>query len=154
MPGVLNVIALANEVYSVLLADDSDDDRTLFRLALRKVPGMRLVGSVQDGDQAIAYLAGRNEFADRQQFPYPDVLFLDLKMPRVTGFEVLTWLQHKEHKPFITVFSGSEIEVDMKRAFLLGADTYKVKPTNSENYAAVLKSVHEQVRSQRVRVGR
>ena len=67
MPGVLNVIALANEVYSVLLADDSDDDRTLFRLPLRKVPGMRLVGSVQDGDQAIAYLAGRNEFADRTQ---------------------------------------------------------------------------------------
>ncbi len=144
---------LADEVYSVLLADDSDDDRTLFRLALRKVPGMRLVGAVPDGDQAIAYLAGRNEFADRQKFPYPDILFLDLKMPRVTGFEVLAWLQDEQRKPFITVFSGSEIEVDMKRALVLGANTYKVKPSNSENYAAVLKSVQQEVRSQRPQVG-
>ena len=133
----------------MLLADDSDDDRMLFKLALRKVPGMRLVAVAHDGDQAIAYLSGRNEFANREKHPYPDVVFLDLKMPRVTGFEVLSWLQDKERKPFVTVFSGSEIESDMKRAFALGADTYKVKPSNSEAYAAVIKSVQEQVRSQR-----
>ena len=133
----------------MLLADDSDDDRMLFRLALRKVPGMRLVAVAQDGDQAIAYLSGRNEFANREKYPYPDVLFLDLKMPRVTGFEVLTWLQDKKGKPFITVFSGSEMESDMKRAFSLGADTYRVKPSNSETYAAVIRSVHEQLRSLR-----
>lgn len=140
---------MANDVYSVLLADDSDDDRTLFRLALRKVPGMRLVAVTHDGDQAIAYLAGRGEFADRKTFPYPDVLFLDLKMPRVTGFEVLEWLKNREQKPFITVFSGSEMEGDMKQAFALGADTYNVKPSNSDGYTRVLANVHEQVRSQR-----
>ena len=68
---------------------------------------MRLAGVAQDGDQAIAYLSGRGQFANREKFPYPDVLFLDLKMPRVTGFEVLSWLQDKEQKPFITIFSGS-----------------------------------------------
>lgn len=133
----------------MLLADDSDDDRMLFRLALRKVPGMRLVGMAHDGDQAIAYLSGRAEFANREKYPYPDVLFLDLKMPRVTGFEVLSWLHDKERKPFITVFSGSEMESDMKRAFALGADTYKVKPSNSDGYTGVLKSVQEEVRSRR-----
>ena len=144
---------MASAVYSVLLADDSDDDRTLFRLALRKVPGMQLVGVAQDGDQAIAYLAGRGQFASREKFPYPDVLFLDLKMPRVTGFEVLSWLQDKEQKPFITVFSGSELDTDMKQAFALGADTYNVKPSNSDGYTRVLMKVYEQVRLQRGETG-
>ena len=120
----------------------------LFQLALRKVPGMRLVGVAHDGDQAIAYLGGRDQFGNREKFPYPDVVFLDLKMPRVNGFEVLTWLQGKA-KPFITIFSGSEIESDVRRALALGADTYKVKPSNSEAYIAVIKTVQEQVRLQR-----
>ena len=141
---------MADEVYSVLLADDSDDDRMLFSLALRKLPGMRLVGIAHDGDQAIAYLEGRGEFADRQQHPYPDIVFLDLKMPRVTGFEVLSWLQDKQPKPFISVFSGSELEGDVKRAYALGADTYKVKPSNSDAYVGVLKTVEEQFRARRL----
>ena len=135
-------------MYSVLLADDSEDDRMLFELALRKVPGMRLVGTVLDGDQAISYLAGRAEFEDRKKFPFPDLVFLDLKMPRVTGFEVLDWLRNWEPKPFVAVFSGSELETDVRRALSLGADTYKVKPSNCEAYIAVLKTVQEQVRLQ------
>src|SRR5688572_30942308 len=114
-------------MYSVLLADDSEDDQMLFKLALRKVAGLRLVGIAPDGDKAIAYLEGRGEFADRKKFAYPDLLFLDLKMPRVNGFEVLNWLQSKKQRPFIAVFSGSELETDVKRAFQLGADLYKVK---------------------------
>lgn len=133
-------------MYSILLADDSEDDRVLFELALRKVPGMRLVGMAPDGDQAIAYLAGEAEFKDRKQFPYPDLLFLDLKMPRVTGFEVLDWLKDKKSKPFVAVFSGSELETDVRRALSLGADTYKVKPANCDSYVAVLKTVEEQMR--------
>ncbi len=121
----------------------------LFKLALRKVPGMRLVGVAHDGDQVIAYLSGRDQFGDRQQFPYPDVVFLDLKMPRVTGFEVLSWLQNQKPRPFISVFSGSEQESDVKRAYALGADAYKVKPANSDAYVGVIKHVQEQIRSQR-----
>jgi CheY-like chemotaxis protein len=135
-------------MYSVLLADDSEDDRMLFKLALRKVRNLRLVGAAQDGDQAIAYLEGRGEFVNREKFPYPDVLFLDLKMPRVTGFEVLEWLRNKHSKPYIAIFSGSEQEIDVKRAFELGADTYKVKPSNSEAYITVLNAVQEQIKAQ------
>jgi len=112
---------------------------------------MRLVGVAHDGDEAIAYLSGRKEFANREKFPYPDLMFLDLKMPRVTGFEVLTWLQNKARKPFITVFSGSEMENDLKRAFALGADSYKVKPSNSEGYMTVLRTVHDELLMKRRR---
>lgn len=136
-------------MYSVFLADDSEDDQMLFKLALRKVPGMRLVASAQDGDQTIAYLEGRGQYADRQKHPYPDVLFLDLKMPRVNGFEVLHWLKDKQTKPFVTVFSGSELETDVKLAFALGADTYNVKPANSDACVRVIKTVQEQLRVRR-----
>src|SRR5688572_2141147 len=125
-------------MYSVLLADDSEDDRILFQLALRKFRDMRLVGVAQDGDQTIAYLEGRGEFANRHEFPYPDILFLDLKMPRVTGFEVLEWLNTRKDRPFVAVFSGSELETDIKRASELGADTYQVKPSTSNAYITVL----------------
>jgi len=131
-------------MYSVLLADDSEDDRILFELALRKVPEMRLVDIAHDGDQAIAYLAGRDQFADRQKFPYPHLLFLDLKMPRMSGFDVLQWLKTHEPKPFVTVFSGSELETDVSRALSLGADMYQVKPANCDTYIAVLKAVQQQ----------
>jgi DNA-binding response OmpR family regulator len=135
-------------MHSVLLADDSEDDQMLFKLALRKIPGMRLVGIAPDGDKAIAYLEGRGDYSDRQRFPYPDILFLDLKMPRVNGFEVLKWLRDKAQKPFIAIFSGSELESDVKRALQLGADIYKVKPSYSEAYVAVIKNVLEQMQLQ------
>jgi CheY-like chemotaxis protein len=106
------------------------------------------VGIAQDGGQAIAYLEGRHEFTDRQKFPYPDVLFLDLKMPRVTGFEVLDWLQRRASRPFIVVLSGSELETDVKRARALGADTYRVKPSTSEAYIAILRGIQDQIRLQ------
>ena len=133
-------------MHSVLLADDSEDDRMLFQLALRKLPDLKLVGVAQDGDQAIAYLSGRDQFSDRSKFPYPDLLFLDLKMPRVTGFDVLEWLQKKQEKPFVAVFSGSELETDIRRALELGADTYKVKPSNCEAYVGILKAVEEEAK--------
>jgi CheY-like chemotaxis protein len=139
---------LRNTMYSVLLADDSEDDQMLFKLAMRKVPGLRLVGIAPDGDQAMAYLEGRGQFADRKKFPYPDLLFLDLKMPRVNGFDVLSWLKRKEQRPFVAVFSGSELETDVKLALELGADTYKVKPSNSDAYVTVLKTVQDQLRRQ------
>ena len=134
------------QTYSVLLADDSDDDRLLFQLALRKVPGLHLVGTALDGDQVIAYLAGRGEFHDREKFPFPDLLFLDLKMPRVTGFDVLDWLKNQKPKPFVAVLSGSELETDVRRALALGADIYNVKPPSCESYVGILKTVSEHLR--------
>jgi len=134
--------------YSVLLADDSEDDRMLFEFAATKVTGLKLIGSVTDGWEAMSYLEGSGEYADRQRFPLPDVLFLDLKMPRMTGFDVLGWLQKQTSKPRVIMLSGSDLAVDMEKAFSMGADYFKVKPTTSDAMVKLLQTTVEQVQSE------
>jgi CheY-like chemotaxis protein len=130
-------------MYSVLLADDSEDDRLLFKLAASRVSGLKLMGSVTDGWEAICYLEGKGEYRDRHLFPLPDLLFLDLKMPRVSGLEVLRWLQTRRSKPRVIVLSGSDLIADVEQALALGADDFKVKPNESGELVELLKGVLE-----------
>jgi CheY-like chemotaxis protein len=107
------------------LADDSEDDRLFIRRAFRKNPGFALVGEACDGEAAIAWLAGEGEFGDRAKFPFPDLLLLDLKMPRKTGHEVLEWLQTRAFAGlWVVVLSGSFLPSDIERSRQLGADAY------------------------------
>jgi len=117
----------------MLLADDSADDRLLIARALKALGTVKLIFTLEDGHEVIAYLEGQGPYADREKFPTPDLLLLDLKMPRVNGFEVLEWLRkHKSLKPLIAVLSSSEVPDDMKRASALGANLYLVKSYNME----------------------
>lgn len=114
--------------YGVLLVDDSEDDRLFMRLALRNHPSLVVIGEVCDGEDAISYLSGLAKFADRSAFPFPDVMLLDLKMPRRTGFEVLQWLQTQPFKDLIViVVSGSILPQDVERSLALGAAAYHGK---------------------------
>src|SRR5947209_6571289 len=80
----------------VLIADDSENDRLLIRRALKRTCSRcHLVGEVENGERAIAYLAGTGEFQDRVRFPLPTILLLDLKMPRLNGFGVLRWMREQ-----------------------------------------------------------
>src|SRR5579884_1020239 len=77
--------------YTILLVDDDEGDRELVRYALEQGRGETELRCVEDGEQAIAYLAGEGRYSDRAAYPLPDVVLLDLKMPRRSGFEVLEW---------------------------------------------------------------
>ena len=114
---------------TILVVDDSEDDRFLFRRAVRKVGGTQCVAELEDGQAAMDYLAGRGEFADRATFPIPEVMFLDLKMPGMSGFDVLEWVRNNpaQRPKTIVVFTSSNEEVDRKRCALLGTDRYEVK---------------------------
>src|SRR5437762_13420307 len=114
--------------YRILLADDSENDRFLIERALREYSSGVVVKTVSDGQKAIGYLSGAPPYDDRNQYPFPDVLILDLTMPRLNGFEVLEWLNKQALQGLqIMVLSASDSSADRQRALSLGAHFYLVK---------------------------
>ena len=111
----------------VLLMEDSDDDAFFFKRTLRQVGFTGALTHVTDGAEAVAHLE-RTLRADGT--PLPDLVFLDLKIPRLNGFEVLEWIRGQSFvRPLdVAVLSGSEHAGDVERALALGATTYYVKP--------------------------
>ena len=90
---VLRFLFCDDVMRPILLAEDSEDDATVLRSTLRKAGLAAPVVVVPDGSQAIAYLKGEGIYADRDLFPLPGLLLLDLKMPGKNGFEVLEWCE-------------------------------------------------------------
>jgi len=114
----------------VLLVEDSEDDAFFFRWTLRKCDMPVEVVHVADGGAAIQHFEA--VFAGHR--PPPDVVFLDLKIPTFSGFEVLEWLRRQARSTplHVMVLSGSEHANDVARAQALGADGYLVKPISPE----------------------
>jgi CheY-like chemotaxis protein len=114
----------------ILLVEDNEDDVFLMRQALRSAGILNPMRVVEDGQEAIDYLAGAGKFADRKLYPFPGLLFLDLKLPRKSGFDVLEWIdQHAElPRPVIVVLSSSNSPRDRERVLALGAAHYAIKP--------------------------
>lgn len=135
-----------NEVSKViLLAEDDLDDAEQTKVALRSAGVLNQVILVTDGDETIAYLKGEGNFSDRQKFPFPEVLLLDLKMPRVDGFRVLSWINFHVagKKPLVVVLSGHIELHDIQRAYdEFGAHSFLIKPlliSDIQNLAKVHK---------------
>src|SRR5947209_1534265 len=106
---------LDKEKYLVLMVDDSEDACLLIRAAVERMGRLHFIGSISNGEELIAYLKGSGQYADRLRYPVPDLLLLDLKMPRKDGFEVLEWLQTQPFPDMIVVvLSGSGQPEDLK----------------------------------------
>ncbi len=128
---------------TVLHVDDDPNDSELLASAARKAGVEFSLQNVVDGEQAMAYLSGGGAFADRRKYPLPSLILLDLKMPRTTGFEVLTWLRARAqlgHIP-VVVLSGSELRRDRDRAHAEGASSYLVKPLGFEALVALIRDL-------------
>src|SRR5690348_3419479 len=109
---------------TILIAEDSQDDEILCRMVLQKLVANRLV-VVRDGKETIDYLAGVGDFGRRGIYPMPDVLMLDLKMPRVDGFGVLEWLKsHPAVKMFVVVLTNFGQTKEVIRAYSMGAHSF------------------------------
>lgn len=125
---------------TVLLAEDNPDEALLMQRAFKQCGLQRPPQVVHDGLEAIAYLSGHGAFADRIVHPYPNIVILDLKMPRATGFDVLAWL--KDHPDMVViptlVWSASSDVRDVKRAYCLGANGYLCKPVDFQEFKAMV----------------
>jgi CheY-like chemotaxis protein len=123
-----------NDSSTVLLAEDNEDDVLLTQIAFKKARLANPLQIVRDGTQVLSYLKGEGQYADRLRYAFPMLLLLDLRMPKINGFEVLSWLQTKsglKHLP-VAVMTSSADEPDIERAYELGANSYLIKPPNAE----------------------
>ncbi len=128
----------------ILVADDDDNDVFFLRRAMERAGlGTQLIVA-HDGQEAIDYLEGSQSFRNRDQYPFPGLLLLDLKMPRMNGFEVLTWMKERpECKDLaVVVFSSSFQEDDIRKARQLGADDYQIKPSDFQKLVDLIRNLH------------
>jgi CheY-like chemotaxis protein len=116
-----------------MLVEDDPNDVLMLEMEFRRVPAHIHLVTVSDGKEAMQYLQGEAKYSDTSLYPTPDVILLDLKMPRINGFEFLEWLRSSQapaHYRFIpvVVMSSSALRQDVDRAYELGANSYLVKP--------------------------
>ena len=124
-----------------LLVEDNEDDVFFMERAFKDAALKNPLRVVTNGEEAIDYLSGTGEYSNRNQFPLPDIVFLDLKMPGIDGFEVLAWIRQQENFAVpVVLLTSSAQEVDYRRARELGADCYLLKPPT----ATMLQSCCEQ----------
>jgi CheY-like chemotaxis protein len=132
-----------NASQTVLYVEDSADDYDLLKLASRKCGTPFSLQHAGDGEQAISYLSGAGAFSDREEHPFPDMVLLDLKMPRLDGFEVLEWIRGNPATKSlpVVVLAGSSFRADIRRALELGANSYAAKPARFEELQVLIDQI-------------
>ena len=129
----------------ILFAEDDAADALLFRIAIKKAGIPNPIAHVVDGEEAINYLRGTGIYSDRIEFPVPSVVVTDLKMPKISGFDLLAWLQSQPQFNSLptVVLSGSAQQIDRDRALALGAQAYWVKPVAPDCLIQLLHGLKE-----------
>jgi CheY-like chemotaxis protein len=117
---------------SILLVEDVEDDVFFLKHAFIEAGILNPLQVAQDGREAMDYLSGVGKYADRDAFPLPCLMLLDLKLPRVMGLEVLRWLRGQpELKTIIVIIlTSSRLAPDIEATYQLGANAYLVKPSS------------------------
>ena len=130
---------------AILLVDDSQEDVLVLKRACLKVGIDVQFHCVCDGQEAVDYLEGKGHFEDRNAHPLPRIILLDLKMPKMDGFDVLRWMQ--EHPALrrlpVTVLTSSGLDKDVDRAYDLGANSYVIKPDSLRGYTDMVETLHK-----------
>jgi CheY-like chemotaxis protein len=127
---------------TVLYVDDSPNDRFLFERACQRAQASFRLKTVQSGGEAIRYLGGEGDFGNRAEHPVPDLIFLDLKMPDMDGFEVLRWIRTNAatRSIAVTLFTGSFIPEDVAKGYSEGANYFISKPPELATLIEILRA--------------
>ena len=128
----------------ILQVEDDANDVFFLEHAMRKIDLAVPVQVANDGQQAIDYLKGADKFADRDRFPLPCLVLLDLKLPYVMGLDVLKWIR-RECGPslVVVVLTASAEDSDIAAAYRLGANAYLTKPGDSHKFEEMVKALND-----------
>jgi len=127
---------------ALLLVEDNEDDVFLMKRALKGARVINPLHVVEDGQEAVDYLAGAGKFADRSEYPLPAVVFLDLKLPYISGHDVLAWIRRRKELEslVVIVLTSSNEASDLSRCYALGANSYVVKPPTPDQLEELAKA--------------
>jgi CheY-like chemotaxis protein len=118
----------------VLYVEDEDADVWLMQRAFQKEGMREWLYVARDGLEAISWLVGAGDYGNRAKYPLPDLVLLDMFLPRANGHEVLRWI--RDQSALVTVpviiYSGSDREADVAEAYRLGANLYLSKPSGED----------------------
>ncbi|MEM2342328.1 MAG: response regulator [Candidatus Bathyarchaeia archaeon] len=134
------MIRRVSSSYTILLVEDNMDDALITKRAMNKVNIMGRVIIINDGEEALKLLKREGEYKD---FTLPSLILLDLKMPKVNGFEVLKELRRDERLRVlpVIVFTSSDRSEDIEMAYKLGCNSYIVKPVRFEDFLKVMEEI-------------
>src|SRR5438046_8644154 len=129
----------------ILLVDDSKTDLDLIVSAFQKAQFKNPLQMVRNGEEAIAYLKGDAPYSDRNKFPLPGAMLLDLKMPKKNGFDVLSWWRTQSGLRRITVIilTASMDLGDIERGLELGAHAFLVKPCDLNELIEMIRCLRD-----------
>lgn len=129
---------------TILQVEDDPNDVFLLQHAMKKAGVTNPIKVVNDGQQAIEYLQGAGRFADREEYPAPFLVLLDLKLPHVMGFEVLKWIRSQAGtRKIVVVLSASDQPTDISEAYGLGANGYLVKPAEARKLEETARAIKD-----------
>ena len=128
---------------AILIIDDDPDDANLIRLTVLGLHPNASVQTITSGLDLKAYLEGRGRYADREVFPYPGLILLDLRMPEMDGFEVMAWLKSQLlHAAIpVIVISAFDQQANIRKAYQLGARTFLSKPIHAESIRDAIRAL-------------
>ena len=130
---------------TVLLVEDLENDIFLIQRYWSKEGISASLHSVSDGQQAVDYLAGEGDFADREKHPLPIMVLLDLKLPKRMGLDVLSWIRSQPHLRLlpIVILTSSALQKDIDEAYRLGANAFLVKPSDILKLSELIRLIRD-----------
>ena len=121
---------------TILLVEDDDGHARLLEKNLRRGGVVNHLARVADGQEAVDYVCRNGRYQDATRYPFPGVVLLDVRMPRLDGFEVLAYLKRDPEfmKIPVIMLTSTDNQNEINRAYEMGANGYVVKPVSVESF--------------------
>lgn len=128
----------------ILQVEDDPNDVFLLQHAMNKAGVANPIQVATDGQQAIDYLQGAGQFADREKFPLPCLVLLDLKLPHVMGLNVLKWIRQQPGAALVVIMlTASGEDKDIAAAYRLGANAFLTKPSKASKFEEMANAIKD-----------